>query len=569
MRAEPAPGHDRLHVGEVEVDQPRRGDQVGDARDALQQHLVGRPERVQHRDGAVGDRQQPVVRDDDERVDLVAQLVDADLGGVGPPAALEAERPGHHADGERAERAGDAGHDRRAAGAGAAALARGDEDHVGPLEDLLDLLGVVLGGLPADLGVGAGAEAPGQLAADVELDVGVAHQQRLRVGVDRDELDALEADLDHPVDGVDAAAADADDLDDREVVLRCCHVGCLSLDCSAGLTTPEVPEPSPSSRALIVMSTTRLRQDVGAGPGRVQRPTRRHAVPTCPAVSRRSPGRLRAVALVTPCYLTGGRRVRGAHVVHVGLAGDAGRAGPRPCAAGPVRRSPSARCGPWAAAARRPRHWPAAPARTDPRTRSAGSALDHGQRRRAAAGDPASTGTLDHAAARVGRSRRPRRTPRPCRSTRTYAVPRASTAAGTRSWTRIVDGARPVAATTSTAATSGSRRSRSATDPVSSARQRRARPGSRPTERTCAAVEPVGAVDPHVLDAEQAGDPAASQPASRRQRSAPRRPSSVTASRRRRRRARPAGGQPAVDLGGHGHAATRLQPGQHLAGRSS
>ena len=148
---------------------------------------------------------------------------------VGAAAALEGERAGDDADGQRAERAGDAGDDGRAAGAGAAALARGDEDHVGALEDLLDLLRVVLGGLAADLGVGAGAEPAGELAADVELDVGVAHQQRLRVGVDRDELDALEPDLDHAVDGVDAAAADADDLDDREVVLRCCHVGCLSL----------------------------------------------------------------------------------------------------------------------------------------------------------------------------------------------------------------------------------------------------------------------------------------------------------------------------------------------------
>ena len=112
----------------------------------------------------------------------------------------------------------------RAAGAGAAALARGHEDHVGPLEDLLDLVAVVLGRLAADLGRGAGAEPAGELAADVELDVGVAHQQRLGVGVDRDELDALEAHLDHAVDGVDAAAADADHLDDGEVVLRCCHV---------------------------------------------------------------------------------------------------------------------------------------------------------------------------------------------------------------------------------------------------------------------------------------------------------------------------------------------------------
>ena len=154
--------------------------------------------------------------------------VDAGLGLAGPAPALEGERAGHDADGQRAERAGDPGHDGRATGAGAAALAGGDEDHVGPLEDLLDLLRVVLGGLLADLGVGAGAEPAGELAADVELDVGVAHQQRLRVGVDRDELDALEADLDHPVDRVDAAAADPDDLDDGEVVLRCCHVGCPS-----------------------------------------------------------------------------------------------------------------------------------------------------------------------------------------------------------------------------------------------------------------------------------------------------------------------------------------------------
>jgi hypothetical protein len=81
---------------------------------------------------------------------------------------------------------------------------RGDEHHVGALDHLLDLLGVVLRGAAADLGIGAGAQPARQLAPDVELDVGVAHQQRLRVGVDGDELDALEADLDHPVDGVDA-----------------------------------------------------------------------------------------------------------------------------------------------------------------------------------------------------------------------------------------------------------------------------------------------------------------------------------------------------------------------------
>ena len=113
---------------------------------------------------------------------------------------------------------GHLGHHRRRPGAGAAALAGGDEDHVGPLQRLFDLGAVLLGGLAAHLGIAPGPEAPGQLAADVELEVGVAHQQRLGVGVGGDELDVAQPRIDHAVDGVDAAAADPDHLDDGEVV---------------------------------------------------------------------------------------------------------------------------------------------------------------------------------------------------------------------------------------------------------------------------------------------------------------------------------------------------------------
>src|SRR5262249_13890087 len=73
------------------------------------------------------------------------------------------------------------------------------------------------GGLAADLGIGAGAEAARHLGADVDLGVGVRHEERLGVGVDGDELHAAQAGVDHAVDGVGAAAADADDLDDSEV----------------------------------------------------------------------------------------------------------------------------------------------------------------------------------------------------------------------------------------------------------------------------------------------------------------------------------------------------------------
>ena len=164
---------------------------------------------------------------------------------------FEGERPGDDADRQRTEGPGDAGDDGGAAGPGAAALAGGDEDHVGALEDLLDLLPVVFGGVASHFGVGPGTEAAGQLPADVELDVGVAHQQRLGVGVDGDELDALQTDLDHSVYGIDTAAANADDLDNCQVVLWRGHpagplrvvfvVFCLAHPACAGLVRCTCP----------------------------------------------------------------------------------------------------------------------------------------------------------------------------------------------------------------------------------------------------------------------------------------------------------------------------------------
>ena len=64
-------------------------------------------------------------------------------------------------------------------------------------------------------GIGAGAEPLGQLGADLQLDRRRIQLQRLQVGVGDDELDAVEPGRHHAVDGVAAAAADADDLDAR------------------------------------------------------------------------------------------------------------------------------------------------------------------------------------------------------------------------------------------------------------------------------------------------------------------------------------------------------------------
>ena len=104
------------------------------------------------------DLEQPVVRDDDQRVHLLLEVRDPDLRLLGALAALERERARDDPDGERADLAGDLGHDGRAARAGAAALAGGDEDHVRALERLLDLVAALPARPPADLGIRAGAE---------------------------------------------------------------------------------------------------------------------------------------------------------------------------------------------------------------------------------------------------------------------------------------------------------------------------------------------------------------------------------------------------------------------------
>ena len=140
--------------------------------------------------------------------------------------ALEVERARDDADGQRADLVlGDLRDHRRRAGARAAALARGHEHHVRALQRLLDVVARLRRGGEADVRVGARAEALGGLVADVQLDVGVAHRERLGVGVGRDELDAAQAGVDHAADRVGAAAADAHDLDDRQIAAAALHDG--------------------------------------------------------------------------------------------------------------------------------------------------------------------------------------------------------------------------------------------------------------------------------------------------------------------------------------------------------
>ena len=104
------------------------------------------------------------------------------------------------------------------AGAGAAAHAGGDEDHVGLFQGRADFVTPFFGGLATDFGIRARTEAAGDLGAELDRMAGLGMAQRLGIGIGGDEFHAFQTCRAHVVDGVAAAATDADDLDDSAVL---------------------------------------------------------------------------------------------------------------------------------------------------------------------------------------------------------------------------------------------------------------------------------------------------------------------------------------------------------------
>ncbi len=128
-------------------------------------------------------------------------------------AAFEGEGAGDHANGQGVDVTRHLRHDGRGARAGAAAHARGDENHIRPAQHLVELVSRFLGRLLAGLRQAARAQAAGQLLANPHARGCAGKQQRLRVGIDGDKLHAGQTFFDHPFDGVATAAAHAHHFD--------------------------------------------------------------------------------------------------------------------------------------------------------------------------------------------------------------------------------------------------------------------------------------------------------------------------------------------------------------------
>ena len=209
--------HDGPDVGEIEIDQPWHRDELGDGADTVVQHLVRQAEGVEEGNVVLTEGGDPVVGDDDQGVDVFFETTEAFQSVFVALGAFKTERQGDDRHGQRAGFPGHFGDDGRGARAGAAAQTGGQEDHVGAFQDFGDAFPVFEGGFLADLGFCARAEAPGDPGPNLEAGAGGRAFEGLRVGIERDELDILESSLDHPADGVAAAAADAAYLDDGAI----------------------------------------------------------------------------------------------------------------------------------------------------------------------------------------------------------------------------------------------------------------------------------------------------------------------------------------------------------------
>jgi hypothetical protein len=156
-------------------------------------HLVGHRESVGEGGLVIGDAEQVLVRNDNQRIDAFLQLLDTRFGQAHAPLTFEVERLGDHADGENALVAGRLGNNRGSTGAGAAAHAGGDEAHVGAIEVIDDLINALFGCRAPDFRLRTRAKTFGHRHAKLDQPVGLGHGQRLGVGVGDNEVDALQS----------------------------------------------------------------------------------------------------------------------------------------------------------------------------------------------------------------------------------------------------------------------------------------------------------------------------------------------------------------------------------------
>ena len=161
--------HDGADVGEVEVDQTRNGNEIGNSLNTLTQRIVGDAECIEHAGLLFHNLEQTIVRDNDEGVYLLREIVDTLLCLIAAKTTLKAEGLGDDANGKGTDfLASDFCNYRSCTGTSAAAFTCGNENHVGIGKSFANLGTGFLCCLTANLGVGTCTQTTGNFFADMD-----------------------------------------------------------------------------------------------------------------------------------------------------------------------------------------------------------------------------------------------------------------------------------------------------------------------------------------------------------------------------------------------------------------
>src|SRR5690606_11704100 len=128
---------------------------------------------------------------------MLAQFANALVGRARPLAAFHIERPSDDRDGQNAELLRHLRDDRRCTRSRATAHACGDEEHVRTFDHLDDSIAIFHRGLTTYFRIGAGAQTLRDVATDLQAHLHLGVLERLRIGVDANEIYAFDPSTHH------------------------------------------------------------------------------------------------------------------------------------------------------------------------------------------------------------------------------------------------------------------------------------------------------------------------------------------------------------------------------------
>ena len=205
--------HDCLHICEVKVDQGRLVDQICDTLYGFHENFIGLAQCFRHRGTAIYDLKQLIIRNDDQGIYILLELVNTAEGIGHPLLGLETERLCDNADRQASCFTGNSRYHRGCTGSRAAAHTAGNKYHICAFNELLDIINALLGCLLTYFRLCACAQSLGDFLTDLENCRCLAHGQRLLICIDPDQFNAGNRFINHAVYRVISCSAYTDDND--------------------------------------------------------------------------------------------------------------------------------------------------------------------------------------------------------------------------------------------------------------------------------------------------------------------------------------------------------------------